>query len=142
FNSDRHRPDRARLSFSDLRSMTQYWAFLSYSHVDEHWARWLQRSIETYVVPQALIGRPHPTGEIPRRLFPVFRDRDEVGAGAELSSTMRDALEASRYLVVVCSPASATSAHVNEETRHFQSLGRKNRILSLIVSGEPNALDP
>ena len=35
----------------------RYWAFISYSHQDEAWARWLHGALETYRVPRRLVGR-------------------------------------------------------------------------------------
>lgn len=62
----------------------RYWAFISYSHADEAWARWLHKALETYTVPRRLVGGPHPDGRIPQRLYPVFRDRDELPSSHEL----------------------------------------------------------
>jgi hypothetical protein len=36
----------------------RYWAFISYSHQDKSWGRWLHRALETYRVPQRLVGMP------------------------------------------------------------------------------------
>jgi tetratricopeptide (TPR) repeat protein len=117
----------------------RYFAFISYSHADERWSRWLHNALETYRVPKRLAGRVGRHGPVPPRLTPVFRDRDELTGAADLSSVVRDALEASRHLVVICSPAAAKSRWVDEEVRTFKRLGRANRILTLIVDGEPNA---
>src|SRR5947209_2345233 len=92
---------------------SRYWAFISYSHADETFAGWLHRALETYPVPRPLVGRRHPDGAIPRRLYPVFRDRDELPGAPDLGGKIRAALEASRYLVVICSPRSARSPYVN-----------------------------
>ena len=54
----------------------KYWAFISYSHADEEWAKWLHKSIETYRVPRKIVGRETPQRQISKRLFPVFRDRE------------------------------------------------------------------
>src|SRR5438132_11366043 len=86
-------------------------------------------------------GRPGRDGAGPRRLFPCFRDRDELPLSADLGDTIEDALRASRYLIVICTPASARSRWVNEEVRYFKSLGRADRILAIIAGGEPNASD-
>src|SRR5204862_101306 len=51
------------------------------------------------------------------------------------------ALRESRYLIVICSPRSAQSRWVGEEIRTYKRLGREDRILALIVDGEPNAGD-
>ena len=45
------------------------------------------------------------------------------------------------FLVVVCSPASARSKWVDQEVLTFKRLGGEDRILALIVAGEPNAAD-
>jgi len=54
----------------------KYKAFISYSHADEKWARWLHRSLENYRVPKRLVGRQTDMGKVPTRLAPVFRDEE------------------------------------------------------------------
>ena len=117
----------------------RYFAFISYSHADERWSQWLHNAIETYRVPKRLIGHAGRHGPVPSRLVPVFRDRDELTGAADLTSTVREALEASGHLIVICSPAAARSRWVNEEVRSYKRLGRGDRVLTLIVDGEPNA---
>jgi len=119
----------------------KYWAFLSYSHVDERWANWLHRSLERYRVPRPLIGRPSRLGPLPKRLFPVFRDRDELASAGNLSQEIGQALRHARFLVVICSPNSAASRWVNEEIKEFKKLGRDDRVLAIVVDGEPDASD-
>jgi hypothetical protein len=92
-------------------------------------------------VPRRLVGRQTPLGPVPRRLFPVFRDREELPGSADLGGNISGALARSRSLVVVCSPRSAISRWVNEEIKTFKALGRDDRVLCLIVDGEPNATD-
>lgn len=116
----------------------KYFAFISYSHADERLSRWLHKALETYRVPKRLVGRVTPHGSVPDRLTPIFRDRDELTGAADLSSTVTVALEASRHLIVICSPAAARSRWVNEEVRTFKRMGRGDRILTLIIDGEPN----
>ena len=93
----------------------KYVAFISYSHADERCSRWIHRALETYRIPKRLIGRPTEHGPIPRRLTPVFRDREELTGAADLGSTVTAALEASRHLIVICSPASARSRWVDAD---------------------------
>jgi eukaryotic-like serine/threonine-protein kinase len=119
----------------------RYRAFISYSHEDKSWADWLIKSLETYRIPPRLVGTETPAGTIPRRLSPVFRDRDELASASDLGDTIREALADSATLIVICSPASANSHWVNEEIRAFQQLGRGDHILCLIVDGVPNATD-
>ncbi len=116
----------------------KYKAFISYSHHDEKWGRWLHRCIERYQVPKGLVGQDTQYGMVPKRLFPVFRDREELPTAANLSNIIKQALTDSSHLIVICSPNSAKSQWVNEEVKAFKKLGRQNRILCLIVDGEPN----
>jgi len=117
----------------------KYFAFISYSHADDRWSRWLHRKLETYRVPKRLVGRASEHGPVPRCLTPVFRDRDELTGAPDLGSTVTAALEASRHLIVICSPSAARSRWVDEEVRAFKRIGRSDRILTLVVDGEPNA---
>jgi tetratricopeptide (TPR) repeat protein len=119
----------------------RYWAFLSYSHADRRWAQWLHAALEGYVVPRRLVGRETPAGPVPRRLRPIFRDREELGAGANLGDRLIGALKASTYLIVICSPAAARSTWVGEEIRQFKLLYGEDRVLAVIAAGEPFASD-
>jgi len=119
----------------------KYWAFISYSHADKNWADWLHRALETYRIPKRLVGAESRDGKVPSRAFPVFRDRDELPVSADLGGNLREALYSSRYLIAICSPRSAHSLWVNEEIKTFKRLGREDRVLALIVDGEPNASD-
>lgn len=80
-------------------------------------------------------------GEVPKRLAPIFRDRDELPSATDLGTLINTALEASACQIVICSPRAAKSKWVNEEILTFKRLGREDRIFCLIVDGEPNATD-
>ena len=115
----------------------RYRAFLSYSHNDAHWARWLLRRLESYRVPARLVGTHGRAGAIPAKLGAVFRDRDELPTAGDLSSTIREALSESDALIVICSPSSARSQWVEAEVRAFMAQGRSDRIFCFIVEGDP-----
>lgn len=117
----------------------EYRAFMSYSHQDEVLARKLFSALERFKVPSAIVGMPGRDGPVPERLIPLFRDEDELPASADLGNQLTDALQKSAVLVVLCSPAAAASRWVNEEILAFKRMGRENRILAVILSGEPNA---
>jgi eukaryotic-like serine/threonine-protein kinase len=112
-----------------------YRAFISYSHSDEHWARWLQRALEKYKLPKTF-RQSHP--ELPDRLYPIFRDRDELASGGELSESIRKAMQDSEALIVICSPAARASLWVNEEIRRFKASGNGDRIFCFLISGSPD----
>ncbi|AIF45968.1 toll/interleukin-1 receptor domain-containing protein [Dyella japonica] len=119
----------------------RYRAFISYSHQDKAWADWLHKALENYRVPRRLVGKTTTAGVVPRRLVPIFRDRDELASATDLGRKVNEALAVSANLVVICSPASARSRWVNEEVMAFKRLGRSDRVFCLIVGGEPNATD-
>ena len=111
-------------------------AFISYSHRDLSWGTWLQKKIEAFRIPKDMRGE-RPKGQGLR----IFRDQTDL-AGTELQDSLRRNLDVSRYLIVLCSPASAASSWVNEEVKYFVSLGRVSRIIPFIVDGEPLSEDP
>jgi tetratricopeptide (TPR) repeat protein len=119
----------------------KYRAFLSYSHRDAKWADWLHKSLEAYRPPKMLIGTTTARGVVPKRLTPVFRDREELASATDLGTVINEALQRSACQVVICSPPAAKSRWVNEEIIAFKRLGREDRIFCLIVAGEPNATD-
>ena len=129
------------------RSPRRYAVYLIYRHADNkdlgrQWATWLHQMLESYEVPPDLVGTRNNRGEpIPASLYPVFRDEEELPADADLTRNIRSALENSALLVVLCSPRAVASRFVAEEIRHFKELGKSDRILALMVDGEPNASD-
>jgi len=114
-----------------------YRAFISYSHHDERIVRRLQRALESYRIPSRLRGTHGEFGPLPDRLAPIFRDRDELASAGELGPRIQRALADSEALIVVCSPSAAASPWVNSEIIEFKRMGRGDRILGLIVDGEP-----
>ncbi|HEX3950162.1 MAG TPA: toll/interleukin-1 receptor domain-containing protein [Steroidobacteraceae bacterium] len=119
----------------------KYRAFISYSHRDAAWASWLHRSLERYRPPKVLIGTATAQGEVPKRLTPIFKDRDELPSATDLGVLINAALAGSAAQIIICSPNSAKSKWVNEEILAFKRLGREHQILCIIVGGEPNASD-
>jgi eukaryotic-like serine/threonine-protein kinase len=117
--------------------MAQYRAFLSYSHKDRKWGDWLHRKLESYRIDRDLVGRGTPSGIVPKSLRPIFRDRDDFAGGSSLQEATLRALEASDFLIVVCSPNARMSHYVNEEVRLFKALGRAERVIPIIIDGEP-----
>ncbi|MGL0815317.1 TIR domain-containing protein [Vibrio vulnificus] len=123
----------------------EYLAFISYRHADNkqqgrQWATWLHQALETYEVPADLVGKPNSRGEIiPERIYPIFRDEDELPAHANLANSITDALTNSRLLVVLCSPNAVASTYVADEIQYFKKLGHSDRIIAAMIDGEPNA---
>ncbi len=114
-----------------------YDAFISYSHKDLRWGRWVQERLERYRMPRQMRKDSRDSG----KKLKVFRDQTDL-AGVELQSSLQQELKNSRRLIVICSPRSAASPWVNEEIRYFKSLGRKDDIIPFIVDGEPESGNP
>jgi tetratricopeptide (TPR) repeat protein len=119
----------------------KYRAFISYSHRDSKWADWLHKGLESYRPPKILIGTSTARGLVPKRLTPIFRDREELASATDLGTVISAALQESACQIVICSPQAAKSKWVNEEIIAFKRLGREDRIFCLIIGGEPNATD-
>ena len=120
-----------------MDSRQRYKAFISYSHRDRKTAEWLHRAIESYRAPRGLGGGEADAAA--RTLRPVFRDRVELSASSDLSETIRDVLDRSDALIVLCSPFSAASRWVDQEIAHFLRNGGLERVICVIAPGTPAA---
>ncbi|WP_419317279.1 TIR domain-containing protein [Caulobacter sp. ErkDOM-E] len=121
-----------------MASRPQYRAFISYSHHDRKAAEWVHRAIETYRAPRRLttIGGGAPT----QSLTPIFRDRDELSASSDLGEVIRDALDRSEALILLCSPASANSRWVDQEVAHFLTTHGLGQIICVIAPATPTGV--
>jgi len=120
-----------------VASAIRYAAFISYSHQDSLFARWLHRALESYAIPKALIGRETQRGTVPARIGPIFRDRDELSASASLNVAIEAALDASDHLIVLGSPPAAGSRWVDAEILAYKRRYGEKRVIAAILSGEP-----
>lgn len=115
----------------------KYLAFISYKREDEKWAKWLQHKLEHYKLPTS-IRKTNPS--LPERVRPVFKDTTDL-AGGVLERAIKEALQSSKYLIVICSPRAAQSHWVCKEVQEFIDSGREEFIIPFIVDGEPNSKD-
>jgi tetratricopeptide (TPR) repeat protein len=117
-----------------------YAAFISYRHaeLDRRWAKWLHKTLETYRVPRSLVR----SRGLPPRIGRVFRDEEELPVSSSLSGEIDKALIASKFLIVICSRQTPSSKWVNREVERFRELGRGDRILAVLIDGEPHESFP
>lgn len=114
----------------------KYWAFISYTRADERSARALHQFLESYSLPRLLVEQPGKFGEpVPKRLYPVFLDRDELGSSASLPEELKERLNTARWLVVVCTRNTPISRWVREEVQHFISTRSRQRIICVFPDG-------
>jgi hypothetical protein len=117
----------------------EYDAFISYRHVerDAAIAGALQRALEHYHIPAQIQKQ---TGI--KRIRRVFRDREELSTNTDLAKTLDDALDHSKFLIVICSPEAKASQWVNREVSLFLETHSMDKVLLLLTSGEPSDAFP
>jgi len=119
-----------------LSELFRYAAFISYSSKDAPFARRLHRVLEGYGIPASLGTFDIIGGGKKNRIYPVFRDREELSAG-QLGDQIEAHLKVSATLIVVCSPNGAASPWVQKEIEFFAALGRHARIFAIIPDTAP-----
>ena len=119
-----------------MDSVGRYRAFISYSHLDRKLAAWVHRALETYRAPPGLTARTDGA-PVARELKPIFRDRDELAAASDLGEVIRDALDRSDAMIVLCSPASARSRWVDQELAYFLQKQQTARVICVIAETTP-----
>ena len=107
-------------------------AFISYSHRDLSFGKWLQEKAGDPSPSLLTCGEKDPgdRGSASSGTRPIWPARD---CRTRSVQELRDG----RYLIVLCSPSSAASSWISEEVLYFISLGRIDRIIPFIIDGEP-----
>lgn len=125
------------MSVTQQESQYDYFAFISYSSKDVRWGKKLQRKLERYRMPSTICSE---RGWKRRPINQVFFAPTDIQPGM-LSDELKSRLQASKNLIVICSPNSAQSEWVGKEIEFFYELGRKENIHFFIVDGIPNSGD-
>ena len=117
----------------------RYDAFISYRHgeLDGAVAEKLHKMLESYRVQKTIARK---TGK--KKLSRVFRDREELPTSSNLSDSINEALESSEYLLLVCSRRTSESLWVMREVERFSELQGKDKIITLLIDGEPDESFP
>ena len=115
----------------------KYQAFISYSHRDKAFTKWLHKRIENYKIPKSLREKyPNLPKDLKRS---IFRDEEELRTSSVLGDNLKYALDHSKKLIVICSPDAVASKWVNEEIRYFKEMHGELSVLAIIKRGEPKA---
>lgn len=115
----------------------KYKAFISYSHNDKKFAKWLHKKIEGYKIPKHLRDKYPDLPEGLKRS--IFIDDEELPIASVLSDNISNALDSSEFLIVIGSPNSTSSYWVDKEISYFKQHNVDSNILTVIKDGEPNA---
>lgn len=114
-------------------------AFISYKREDKRWAKWLQSKLEHYKLPIEILEQ-EPDLEFAKNPRHVFRDTTDLSGGV-LAKAIKEGLDSSKYLIVICSPRAAKSEWVCKEVQDFIDFGREEYIIPFIIGGEPHSDD-
>ena len=117
-----------------------YDAFISYRHtpLDIYMAEKLHTMLEHFKLPKFADKSAIEKTRIER----VFRDKDELPVSDNLSESIREALEKSRYLIVICSKNTPESKWVEREIELFSQMHGRDKILAVLIEGEPEEAFP
>ena len=124
---------------SSLPDGFNYHVFISYQNADKLNSEKLYRRFLKYRIPEKLRKKYSTHTPLPKRLSPVYLDREESSASEDLNRHLLDKLRSSLRLVVVCSPNSVESDYVNMEIIEFKRMCPERKVLGYIVGGIPNA---
>ncbi len=103
-----------------------YDAFLSYSHsADDRLAPTLQSSLQKFAKPWHRL-----------KAINVFRDKTSLAANPGLWTSICDALDLTKYFVLLASPESAQSIWVQKEISHWLEKNPIDRLLIVLTDGE------
>lgn len=119
----------------------KYDAFISYRHceLDKYVAVNLHKILENYDLPKTIKNKLNIEGKAFKR---IFRDQEELPLSSNLEDPIIEALNDSKFLIVICSPRLKDSLWCKKEIETFKKIrGRKN-ILCVLVEGEPSESFP
>ncbi|MFP4458041.1 MAG: TIR domain-containing protein [Candidatus Zixiibacteriota bacterium] len=116
-----------------------YDAFISFRNVDAdaRWAIWLKNLLENYKIPQQIQKKY----DLPPKLRDIYIDTNENPID-EIDENTREILQESRTLIVICSTNTPESEWVNSSVSYFQELERADKIIAILIDGEPNEAYP
>ena len=117
----------------------RYDAFISYRHceLDKFVAENLHKMLETYKPPK-FVKKNGTRSKIKR----VFRDQEELPLTSNLEDPIIKALEQSEFLIVICSPRLKDSVWCRKEIETFIKMHGRDRVLAVLIEGEPNESFP
>ena len=102
-----------------------------------------EKKLENFQGSQTFSWKKQPVRHQPPRpdYTPFFGIATNWRQAAQLGPLIEQALHDSSHLIVLCSPNAVKSRWVNEEIRMFKAMGKADRVLCLVLDGEPMAAD-
>ena len=117
----------------------EYSAFISYRHVERDTlvAKRVQNGLERFHLPKSIQNKYGISG-----FKRVFRDEAELEITSDLAGKIDHALEASEFLIVICSPEYKESKWCLHEIDVFLQTHDADHVFCILSSGEPPAVFP
>ena len=117
----------------------KYEAFISYRHggIDEKVAMQIHRELEKYRIPANIAKK---VGK--KKIGRIFRDADELKAASDLSAAIKEALNETKWLFVICTKRFKDSPWCMEEVEYFVEIRGRERIIVILAEGEPQESFP
>ncbi|MBQ7174328.1 MAG: TIR domain-containing protein [Lachnospiraceae bacterium] len=115
--------------------MNKYLAFISYRHQPES----MDASVR---IRRGLEGHHLPSDCPLPKHRKVFRDTDELPTSSDLGMDIENALRGSDYLIALCTEEYIRSKWCLREVEMYLQLGRRDRILPVLLSGTPETSMP
>lgn len=109
------------------------WAAVSFDFADATWCDWIYREFDGTRIPRPLMGRPSRFGN-------PYPDRISVSpdpADPQQLESYADTLRTAQHLIIVISPNFSSEGASQEHMRLFRASGGEERIIALVVKGEP-----
>lgn len=115
----------------------RYDAFISYRHceLDSFVSENLHKKLESYTMPRS-IQKKIRAGRT--KIERVFRDEAELPLSNNLSDPITEALAASEFLIVICTPNLLQSQWCKQEIETFVAMHDTRHVLLVLAEGEPD----
>lgn len=117
---------------SNDKKLFDYYAFISYKRADYNFAKWLREKLSAYKLPLSTYNFYEK--KIARKTSPVFLDKVNLTPGM-LDNSLMEEVQASKYLIVLCSTAAHdNSKYLDEEISFFlEGGGAVSNIVAVVL---------
>ncbi len=119
----------------------RYDAFISYRHceLDSFVSENLHKKLESYRMPSSVIKK---ITTWKTKIERIFRDEAELPLSGNLSDPISEALDNSRFLIVICTPRLRESRWCLKEIETFIQTHDREHVLLVLAEGEPSESFP
>lgn len=120
-------------------SIQKYDAFISYRHapLDSKIAETIHRQLESFKIPKEIKNKITK-----KKITRIFRDKEELPVTSDINDNIKQALDNSENLIVICSHSLKDSIWVKREIEYFLESHSIEQVLTVLAEGEPCEVIP